>query len=296
MNSIQFLGALELGLLYGLVAIGVYLTFRVINFPDLTVDGSFPLGAAVCASLIVNGVSPILATVIAVAAGSVAGFVTGYLNVKWKILGLLAGILTMTALYSINLRIMGRPNIALLSEPTLFSNSEYVLPLLLGFIILLICLLTAFLNSRFGLALRATGINAKVSPSYGISLDKMTLLGLSLSNGLVALSGALFAQIHGFADISMGTGTLIVGLASVIVGETLIHSSRLGLVLIACVVGSILYRLAIAVALNTHFAGLESSDLNLVTSLLVVVALLFPKLKQTLKNRCCNLTKPKGVS
>lgn len=296
MNSIQFFGAVELGLLYGLVAIGVYLTFRVINFPDLTVDGSFPLGAAVCASLIVHGFSPLFATLIAIFAGAVAGFVTAYLNVRWKILGLLAGILSMTALYSINLRIMGRPNIALLSEPTLFSNSETVLLFLMALVIGLWLLLSAFLTSQFGLGLRATGINPKVCPAYGISVNKMTLLGLSLSNALVALGGALFAQIHGFADISMGTGTLIIGLASVIVGETLFHSTRVSIVLISCVLGSILYRLAIATALNTHFAGLESSDLNLITAVLVVIALLFPKLKQQLKRYSGKWVQPKGAA
>lgn len=285
MNSIQFFGALELGLLFGLVAIGVFLTFRVINFPDLTVDGSFPLGAAVAAALIVNGHHPVLATIIAIFAGAAAGFVTAYLNVRWKILGLLAGILTMTALYSINLRIMGRPNIALLSEPTLFSNPDWVLYSLFGIVVLVLIILTGFLISQFGLGLRATGINPKVCSAYGISINKMTLLGLSLSNALVAFAGALFAQIHGFADISMGTGTLIIGLASVIVGETLIHTSKIGLILISCVIGSILYRLAIAMALNTHFAGLQSSDLNLITAGLVVIALLFPRIKQNFISR-----------
>lgn len=296
MNSIQFFGALELGLLYGLVAIGVYLTFRVINFPDLTVDGSFPLGAAVAASLIVHGSSPIIATVAAIFAGAIAGFFTAYLNVRWKILGLLAGILTMTALYSINLRIMGRPNIALLSEPTLFSNPDWVLYSLLVIIILILFILTGFLISQFGLALRATGINPRVCSAYGISVNKMTLIGLSLSNALVALAGALFAQIHGFADISMGTGTLIIGLASVIVGETLMHSSRISIILISCVLGSILYRLAIAMALNTHFAGLQSSDLNLITALLVIIALLFPRIKQNLKIQLQKFKKTNGAT
>lgn len=295
MNSIQFFGALELGLLFGLVAIGVYLTFRVINFPDLTVDGSFPLGAATAAALIVQGTAPWLATLCAIFAGGLAGFVTGYLNVRWKILGLLAGILTMTALYSINLRIMGRPNIALLSEPSLFSDTEKVLPILIVGTLVLLILLTAFLSSQFGLGLRATGINAKVCPSYGIHTNRMTLLGLSLSNALVALAGALFAQIHGFADISMGTGTLIIGLASVIVGETLLHSARIGIILLSCVLGSILYRLAIAMALNTHFAGLQSSDLNLITAVLVVIALLFPKLKQSLKRQYQKFSKNKAA-
>lgn len=280
MNNIQFLGAIEIGLLYGLVAIGVYLTFRVVNFPDLTVDGSFPLGAATCAALIIEGVHPALATLAALFAGSLAGFVTGYLHVRWKILGLLAGILTMTALYSINLRIMGRPNIALLAEPILFPSPQSVLPIMIIGVLCLILLLAFFLSSQIGLALRATGINPRVSPAYGINVGKMTLLGLSLSNALVAGAGALFTQIYGFADISMGTGTLIIGLASVIVGETLLHSYRIWLILFSCVLGSVLYRLAIALALNTHSFGLKSSDLNLITAALVVFALLFPQLRK----------------
>jgi putative ABC transport system permease protein len=286
MNIIQLIGALELGLIYGLVAMGIYITFRVVNFPDLTVDGSFPLGAATCASLIIQGVHPALATFAALLAGGVAGFITGYLHVRWKILGLLAGILTMTALYSINLRIMGRPNIALLSEPTLFVNHTAVLPTLTMLTAMAVLLLSFFLNSQFGLALRATGINPRVSPSYGINVGRMTLVGLSLSNALVAGAGALFTQLHGFADISMGTGTLIVGLASVIVGETLLHSYRIWIILISCLLGSILYRLVIALALNTQFIGLTSSDLNLMTALLVITALLFPRFRQQLVLWC----------
>jgi putative ABC transport system permease protein len=285
MNYIQFLGSVEIGLLYGIVAIAIYLTFRVINFPDLTVDGSFPLGAATCAGLITSNVHPMLAhpavaTLMAMAAGAVAGFATGYLHVRWKILGLLAGILTMTALYSINLRVMGRPNIALISEPTLFPSPQLVLPILAIGVILIILGLAYFLNSQFGLALRAVGINPRVSPAYGINVGKRMLVGLCLSNALVAGAGALFAQIYGFADVSMGTGILIIGLASVIVGETLFHSYRLWIILLSCVVGSVLYRLAIAFALNTHFIGLKTSDLNLITAALVVVALLFPNLRK----------------
>lgn len=281
-NLIQLKGAIELGLIYGLVAIGVYLTFRVINFPDLTVDGSFPLGAAVAASLLVQNVDPFLACFAAMLAGAIAGFITGILHVRWKILGLLAGILTMTALYSINLRIMGKPNIALLSETTLFNYLPSVLLTLFIIVGIVIIILARFLNSQFGLALRATGINPRVSPAYGINIGKMTLFGLCISNALVALAGALFTQAHGFADISMGTGTLIIGLASVIIGETLITSHRIWLVLISCVLGSILYRIAIAIALNLHVAGLKTSDLNLITAVLVVFALLFPKFRQKL--------------
>ncbi len=282
MNLFQFLGALEIGLVFGLVALGVYLSFRVINFPDMTVDGSYTLGAAVASSLIVKGVDPLLATITAAIAGALAGFVTGYLNVRWKILGLLAGILTMTALYSINIRIMGKPNIALLTEQSLFTNPKTVLPILIIVALVAILLLTAFLSSQFGLALRATGINPKVSPSYGINVGMMTLVGLALGNALVAVAGALFAEVNGFADVSMGTGTLIVGLASVIVGETLFHSRNLFIILTSVVLGSILYRLAIALALNTEGLGLQTSDLNLITSVLVIIALLFPRIKQKL--------------
>jgi putative ABC transport system permease protein len=285
MNTVQFLGALELGLLYSLVTLGVYLTFRAINFPDLTVDGTFPLGAAVAASLIVKEVHPAIATLLAVLAGGLAGFITGYLHVRWKILGLLAGILTMTALYSINLRIMGKPNIALLTEPTLFSflkGAHVNLFAIATITILIVFLLYGFLTSHFGLALRATGINPKISSAYGINVGLMTLVGLSLSNALVALAGALFAQAHGFADTSMGTGTLITGLASVIVGESLLSKHHILIVLVSCILGSILYRLVIALALNTQIAGLQASDLNLITAVLIILAMLMP---HPLKNK-----------
>lgn len=286
MNSIQFFGALELGLLYALVALGVYLSFRTINFPDLTVDGSFPLGAAVCASLMVNGTHPAIATLAAIAAGALAGLVTGYLHVRWKILGLLAGILSMTALYSINLRIMGKPNIALLSESSLFSyfsGTHSTLILLAAIVLTIAILLYVFLNSQFGLGLRAIGINAKVSPAYGINVGKMTLVGLAISNALVALAGALFAQCHGFADISLGTGTLITGLASVIVGESLFHKQTILSMLLSCIVGSVLYKIFIAIALNTQMIGLQASDLNLITAILVIIAMLIPQIQQKIR-------------
>jgi len=288
MNSIQFFGALELGLLYALVALGVYLSFRTINFPDLTVDGSFTLGAAVCAALMVDGMHPALATFIAIAAGALAGLVTGYLHVRWKILGLLAGIATMTALYSINLRIMGKPNIALLTETSLFSyfsGTHASLMLLTIIILITVVLLYLFLSSQFGLALRATGINPKVSSAYGINVGKMTLVGLAMSNGLIALGGALFAQCHGFADISLGTGTLIIGLASVIVGESVFHKQTILSMLMSCIVGSVLYRIVIAIALNSQMIGLQASDLNLITAILVVIAMLIPQLQQKIRSK-----------
>lgn len=285
MNSIQFFGAIELGLIYALVALGVYLTFRAINFPDLTVDGSFPLGAAVAAALIVNGTHPVLATLAAFMAGGIAGFVTGFLTVRWKILGLLSGILTMTALYSINLRIMGRPNIAIMNESTIFTlmtdTQDQRFYIIIGVTVLVTVLLWGFLSSQIGLALRGVGINPRVCPAYGISVGKLTLVGLMISNGMVSLGGALFAQAHGFADVSLGTGTLITGLASVIIGESIFHRGNILVILLSVILGSILYRIFIALALNTQFTGLQASDLNLITSLLVVFAMLLPQIRKS---------------
>ena len=284
---IQFLCALELGLLYGLVSMGVLLSFRILDFPDLTVDGSFPLGGGVCAILIISGFNPWIATFAALGAGMIAGFITAWMSVRWNVLHLLASILTLTALYSINLRIMGKPNIALLGENTVFSPVE-ALPyphlytmsaamlLIVGIILLL---LKAFLGSQRGLAMRATGANLRMAEAQGISVKTQTLLGLALSNGLVALAGALFAQSQGFADVSMGVGTIIAGLAAVIVGEAIFNPKVICTALIACVVGSIFYRLVIAMALNAGFLGLQASDLQLVSAVLVGVAMMTPALR-----------------
>ncbi len=291
MNLFQIISTLELGFIYSLVAIGVFLSFKTLQFPDMTVDGSFPLGAAVCASLITQGVDPCLATLSAVFAGSIAGLVTAWLSTHLRILNLLASILTMTALYSINLRIMGRPNIALLGEKTIITEwfssfnilgSIYFLPLLLISILLMI-IIYAFLNTRLGLAIRATGNNARMTRAQGINDHKMIWLGLSLSNSLVALAGALFAQVHGFADVTLGVGTIIIGLASVIIGQALLPSRTILQALIACVIGAILYRLVIATALNVGDFGLQASDLNLVTAIIVALAMILPSIKQRVK-------------
>jgi putative ABC transport system permease protein len=279
MNQLQLLGAVEIGLIYSLVAIGVYITFKVIDFPDLTVDGSFTLGAAVSSSMIYAGFDPYFSTFIAILSGGVAGIITGYLNVRWDILGLLAGILTMTTLYSINLRIMGRPNIAIIDSDTVFGSWS-IIGTIFVITIITIILLTRFFASEFGLAVRAVGINPKVSSSYGINVGIMKIVALSISNGIVALAGSLFAQSQGFADISMGTGTIIVGLASVIIGEALVNPERVWGSLLTCAVGSILYRIAIAFALNTHDIGLEASDLNMITALLVALTMIFTKLRK----------------
>ena len=283
MNLIQLTGAIELGLIYGLVALGVYLTFRVIDFPDLTVDGSFSLGAAVAVSLIANEVNPFLATIAAVFGGALSGCVTAYMNIRWNILGLLAGILTMTALYSINLRIMGVPNISLMEEITLFSDQPVII--IIAIILLNILIgIAFFLKTDLGLAIRAAGINARVSRAYSINVKTMKLIALALSNAIVALSGAIFAQVQSFADISMGTGTIIIGLASVIIGEAIFHAKGLMVALISCVIGSILYRIVIALALNSNIIGLQATDLNLITATLVAVTMVATKIKNGSKS------------
>jgi putative tryptophan/tyrosine transport system permease protein len=290
MSAVAFWGAIETGLLYGFLSLGVYLSFRVLKFPDLTVDGSFPLGAAVAGTLIVAGWNPFLACAIAFLSGGVAGLCTAVLSVRFGILDLLASILTMIALYSINLRIMGKPNLSLLNQPSVFDPLKawvdgllpgvpdlLVVPLIL-FIALAITklLVDAFLNSQLGLAMRATGLNSTMAQAQGIATDQLILLGMALSNALAALSGALFAQLYGFADVTLGVGTVVVGLATVIVGEAIFPSGSVGLATLAVVLGSLLYRGVIAIALNSSFLGFQAQDLNLVTALLVVLALVLP--------------------
>jgi putative ABC transport system permease protein len=300
MSQVAFLGALELGLIYGLVALGVFLSFRVLSFPDLTVDGSFPLGAAVAASAIVAGLDPYVGTLLALLAGALAGLVTAILNVRFGILHLLASILTMIALFSINLRIMGRPNIALLTEPTVLTPlvplglwMPVLKVLVVGAVALVAALLLVrFLASDYGLAMRATGANPRMAQAQGVRTGTTILVGMALSNALVALAGALFAQTAGFADISIGTGTIVVGLAAVIVGETILPSRHIGLVVLACLVGSILYRLAVALALNADVLGLTASDLNLVTAVLVGLALILPSARNPLKALLARRTAP----
>ena len=279
MNAVAFWGAVETGLLYGFLSLGVYLSFRVLKFPDLTVDGSFPLGAAVAATFITQGLPPPLATALAALAGGLAGLCTAVLSVQLKILNLLASILTMIALYSINLRIMGRPNLPLLNQPTVFSGLEAVpvwLVLLLGLGLTKLAL-DVFLGSELGLAMRATGMNPMMASAQGIDTDRLILLGMALSNGLAAVAGALFAQVNGFADVTLGVGTVVAGLATVILGEAVFPSGTVRLATLAVVAGSVVYRVAIALALNADFLGFRAQDLNLVTAILVVLALVLPQ-------------------
>lgn len=290
MSLFSLLGALEIGLIFSLVALGVLISFRLLRFPDLTVDGSFPLGGAVAATLISGGMDPFSATLAATAAGAVAGLITGWLNVKLRIMDLLASILMMIALYSINLRIMGKPNVPLITEPTVFSIlqpewlSDYVArPLiLLGVVVIVKLLLDWFLATQTGLAMRATGSNGRMARAQGVNTGGMILAGMALSNAMVGLAGALFAQTQGGADISMGIGTIVIGLAAVIVGESILPSRKLVLATLAVILGAIVYRFFIALALNSDFIGLQAQDLNLVTAVLVTIALVIPMLKRRL--------------
>lgn len=291
MTSYALFGALEQGFAYGLMVIGVYLTFRVLDFPDLTVDGSLPLGAAVTAVAISSGYSPLLAIFMAACAGFMAGAVTGILNTKFKILHLLASILTMISLYSINLRIMGRPNMTLLGQDTVVDwFIEYTgwlphisTPVLFFVIcIIAVALLIWFLHTEHGLAFLATGDNKQMITSQGVNTDNVVIFGVGLSNALVAISGSLVAQNQGAADVNMGVGTIIAGLASVIIGETIFGDKTISRALVAALLGSVMYRVAIALALGLKLGSFSftPSDLNLITALLVIIALVMPKMKK----------------
>ncbi|MFF2389770.1 ABC transporter permease [Agromyces sp. NPDC058104] len=274
--------ALELGLLYGIMALGVYLTFRVLNFPDLTVDGSFTTGAAVAASLIVQGVPAPVATLAGAASGAVAGIVTGVLYTKGRIDGLLAGILTMIALWSINLRIMGKSNLPLLREDTVMMplrdngllGGPWSILIFAIFALVLKFAIDWFLSTDLGLSIQATGNNEQMIRSFGVNTHFTTILTLAISNALVALCGALVAQYQGFADVSMGIGLILVGLASVIIGQAIIAGRSVWVATFAVLVGAIIYRLVIFFALA---AGLNPNDMKLISAVLVVAALLLPR-------------------
>lgn len=276
------IGALELGLIYAVMALGVYLTFRILDFPDLTVDGSFTTGGGTAAVLIIGGTSPWLATLAGTGAGLVAGTITGLLHTKGRINALLAGILTQIGLYSINLRIMGAPNLPLLREDTLLTplrdagllGGAVAVAIFAALALVVKLVLDWFLHTDQGLALQATGDNERMIRSFGVNTDRTKIIGLALSNGLVGLCGAIVVQYQGYADISMGIGLIIAGLASVIVGQALIPSRLVFWATTAVLVGSVVYRLAIQVALEL---GLEANDMKLISALLVIIALLLPR-------------------
>jgi putative tryptophan/tyrosine transport system permease protein len=296
-----WVGALVLGLAFSGMALGVYLTFRVLAFPDLTVDGSLPLGAAVSAALIVNNDWPAWATLpIALSAGALAGAATALLHTKFQINGLLAGILVSLGLWTVNLHVMGeRANLPLLGTATVLTplrpllgepaTALHVSPADLGGLlvfgaltVLAVLLANWLLHTEIGLALRATGDNERMVRALGADPARLKLFGLALANGLVGLSGALVAQYQGFADVGLGLGTIVTGLASVIIGETLARPGSVGLALLAVVLGSVCYRLVIAAAL---LIGLGPSDMRLVTAAIVVAALGLPRLGLRLSRR-----------
>ncbi len=291
MTLYAFYGALEQGFAFGLMVLGVYLTFRILDFPDLTVDGSLPLGAAVSAVAITNGHSPYVAVAMATGAGFLAGMVTGILNTKLRILHLLASILTMIALYSVNLRIMGRPNVTLLGQDSMIDHFMSLTglpmfqstPILFGIISVCVGLgLIWFLRTEIGQTVLATGDNPRMITSLGVNTDNVIIFGVGLSNALVACSGALVAQNQGAADVNMGVGTIVAGLASVIIGETVFGGRSIVRAVFAALLGSVLYRVAIALALGVKLGAFRvtPSDLNLITAVLVVLALTAPQLKR----------------
>lgn len=286
-------GAASQGILWGIMALGVYLTFRILDFADLTVEGTFALGGCVSAMLLINNVDPLVSVLVAFCAGAIAGCVTGFLHTKLKIAKILAGILPMIALYSINIRIMqGKPNQSLLGVTTLMTKVESLLgldknlvSLIAGvvFTALIIALMYWFFGTELGSAVRATGNNEKMVRAQGVNTDYTKIVGLAFSNALVAMSGALVSQSQGYADVGMGTGSIVIGLASIIIGEVLFSKAHsFGFVLLGVVCGSIVYRLIIAVVLQL---GMKSSDLKLLTAVLVSVALAIPVVKKNLTKK-----------
>ncbi|MBE6347726.1 MAG: ABC transporter permease [Spirochaetaceae bacterium] len=285
-------GAVSQGVLWGIMCLGLYITYKVLDFADLTVDGSFALGGAVNAALIVLDCNPLVALFISFIAGGISGIVTGLLNTKLKIPGILAGILTMIALYSINIRIMGRANISLLGETTLMTQISSLInttttttSFIIGtiFSVIIIFAMYWFFGTEIGSAIRATGNNEKMVRAQGVNTDNMKILGLMLGNALVALSGGLVAQSQGYGDVQMGTGTIVIGLASIIIGEV-IFGKRFSFwyILMSVVMGSIIYRVIIAIVLQL---GLTSSDLKLFTAVTVALALSIPVMKSKFANK-----------
>jgi putative ABC transport system permease protein len=300
------IGALTIGSILSLLALGVFISFRIFDFPDITADGSITLGGAVAAVLIVGQVHPLAASAAAFAAGALAGTTTGILHTRFKINGLLSGVLVMTALYSVNLHIMGKSNVPLLSERTLATMAESaalrvlgratlhplgwevsardaaVLALALAAAVAVGGALYLFFRTNVGTAMQAAGDNAQMIRALGVNVDNMIVLGLALSNGLIALSGSLLTQYQGFADVQMGIGMVVWGLASIIIGEALVGVRALGFVITGAIMGSVLFRLIVALALR---GGLNPNDLKLITAVFVFLALVLPSLLKRMQRR-----------
>ena len=267
---------IEQSLIFAIMVLGVYISFRILNFPDMTVDGTFPLGAAISAKLLTLGINPYLTLLVALVAGAAAGAVTGLIHVKLKVKDLLAGILVMTALYSVNLRVMGKSNIPLFEEDNIF-NTEYSMMITIVVLILISkFLLDYLLKTKFGFALKALGDNENLIVSLGLNEEKYKIYGLMIANAFVAFSGAVLAQYQGFADVGMGTGIIVIGLASIIIGDTLFGKRRRLAGTTIVIIGSILYRGVIAVTLSM---GMDASDLKLITSVIVIIILWIQKQK-----------------
>jgi putative ABC transport system permease protein len=278
MNALEIVNGIEMGLIYGITAIGIFLTFRVIDFADMTCDGSFVLGAAISGVFVKSGGNPWLAVCMSTVGGALAGLTTGLIHSFFKVSDLLSGILVAFMLYSVNIRIMGgAPNIPLIGKITIFSDAAPLLILLL--LSLSITGLAVFLFATdFGLGARSVGQSKTVAMNYGVNVKSMTITILMLSNALIGLSGAIFNQHQCFADVSQGVGTLIIGLAAVMIGEKLCPSRACFAAVPACVIGSIVYRIFIGFALHGEYFGLKTHDLNLITGLLIIVAMLLPSI------------------
>ena len=278
------------GLLWGILALGLFLTFRILNFPDMTVEGTFPFGAAICISALVHGVNPIIATILSFLGGMLTGLITGLLYTKGKIPVLLAGILTMTGIYSVNLRILGKANVGLLNKATLL-NEKFLqrLPdnfptIVVGllFAIFIILLLALFLNTDLGQAFIATGDNEKMAQSLGINTDNMKILGLMLSNSLIGLAGGLLGQNGGYADVNMGIGAMVIGLAAIIIGEVVYGNLSLTARLIAVVIGSIIYRLILLLVLQL---GFSTNDFKLISAIILAICMMLPLFEKKFHTR-----------
>ena len=277
----MLLGTLEQSFIFAIMVLGVYLSYKILDFPDMTVDGSFPLGGAVASAILIKGENPILALVVATICGAIAGLITGMIHVKLKVTNLLAGIIVMTGLYSVNLRIMGKSNIPLFSVKHLFNGN--IIPIVTLVILLILAKITIdyLLKTKFGFALKALGDNETLVISLGIDEKKLKIYGLMIANSFVALSGAILAQYQGFADVGMGTGTIITGLASIIIGEAIFKKRSFISMSMTVILGTIIYRTIIAMSLKL---GMNASDLKLITSILVV-GIIFLKEKKSLLGR-----------
>lgn len=283
------LSSISQGLLWSVMAIGVYLTFRILDIADLTAEGSYPLGAAICASSIVSGMNPLLATLLAFLGGLLAGLMSGFIHTKLKIPALLTGIISLTALYSINLKVLGKANVALLGQKTLVSQlydmgfTKTASVMIVGgiFVGLVIVLLTLLMKTQIGLALRSTGDNIPMSEANGIQTDHMKLMGYMLSNGLIALCGALLCQNNGYADLNAGVGTIVIGLASIIIAEVVIRNLSIGWRLLSVVLGSVIYRLIILAILS--IPGMDADLVKLFSAILLAAVLYLPEWQAKLK-------------